>query len=74
MPKREADFRRIAREITEAIESGELASGSALPPVQKLAEQHGVSVSTVQRALTILEVQGLVEGHQGKAVYVRRER
>jgi DNA-binding GntR family transcriptional regulator len=74
MSRREADFRRIAREIEEGIETGALAPGSSLPSIGSLAAEYGVSASTVQRALTILEVRGLVEGHQGKAIYVAERR
>ncbi len=74
MPKREPEFRRIARELTEAIRSGEMLPGSALPTLAELAEAEGVSVSTIQRALVILDSQGLIEGQQGKAVYVAQQR
>ncbi len=74
MPRLEPAFRRIARELAEAIESGELPPGSALPSLNELAAAEGVSKSTVQRALLILESMGLIEGQQGKAIYVRRRR
>ncbi len=71
MPKEEAVYPRIAREFTEAIESGALAPGSALPKLDDLAASAGVSRSTMQRALLILEDRGLVRPVHGKAIFVR---
>jgi GntR family transcriptional repressor for pyruvate dehydrogenase complex len=72
MPQREADYRRIAREYAEAIRAGQLKPGSALPSIDAIADREQVSRSTVQRALSILSALGLVEGHQGKAVFVAK--
>jgi GntR family transcriptional regulator len=69
-PRGEPEFRRIARQLIEAIESGEIASGTALPSLAQLAAAEGVSLSTMQRALLIVEARGLIEGRQGKATYV----
>ncbi len=73
MPKREADYLRIAREYEAAIRAGHLPSGSQLPSLDAIAEEYGVSRSTVQRAMSILVYQGLVRGHQGKALFVTPE-
>lgn len=66
----EAEYRRIARELSEAIASGELTPGSALPTLDALAAAEGVSKSTIQRALSILEDRGLIKPQHGKAIYV----
>lgn len=68
--KEEAAFRRIARQLIEAIESGELAPGTALPSYAELAAAERVSLSTVQRALLLVQARGLIEGQQGKAIFV----
>lgn len=70
MTTRQAAYRRIADEITAAIRSGALAPGTRLPTIAQLAEQHKVSVSTMDRALGILHERGVVVGHPGKAIYV----
>jgi DNA-binding GntR family transcriptional regulator len=44
------------------ITHGVLPAGSTLPTTMELAATHGVSVSTVKRALAVLKGWGLVEG------------
>jgi GntR family transcriptional regulator len=66
----EAEYRRIARELAEAIAAGELTPGSALPTLDELAEAEGVSKSTIQRALSILQDRGLIRPWHGKAIFV----
>ncbi|MEO3768942.1 winged helix-turn-helix domain-containing protein [Micromonospora sp. B9E7] len=70
MPTERVDYRRIANEITEKINSGELAPGEKLPSIRELADQHKVHISTINRVMTILKDRGVVEGHPGKGVYV----
>ena len=61
---------QIASDITGRILGGELASGSALPTEPQLAEQYGVSRSTIRDATRLLLARGLVEVRQGKGVFV----
>lgn len=67
---RKPDYQRIADDIRRQIEDGELAPGAKLPTHAALAQQYGVSLQPVKMALWQLELQGLVEGHQGKGVFV----
>ena len=46
--------------IREMIENGTLAPGAMLPPERRLATRLDVSLSTLQRALLLLEAEGLV--------------
>lgn len=61
---------RIADAIAAGISSGQYPPGSALPPMSAFQVQEGVCRSTVQRAFRILGDRGLVNGLQGKAMYV----
>lgn len=72
--KQEAEYRRVARELESAIDSGELQPGSALPTLDELAAAKGVSKSTIQRTLSILEARGLIKPQHGKAIYVAGRR
>jgi GntR family transcriptional regulator len=74
MPSAQADYRRIADELTAQIKSGELAPGTKLPSTSKLAEQHGVSVATAYRAVSLLHDRDLVIGQPGRGVYVAGEK
>lgn len=69
MPE-EAEFRRVVRQISEAIAYGVHPPGSWLPRLRDLGAEYGVSVATLQRALDILEDRRVVSRHQGKGVRV----
>jgi DNA-binding GntR family transcriptional regulator len=60
----------VADVIAEQIRDGRLAAGSKLPTYFALAEMHQVSVSTIQRAIALLEARGLARGKRGEGVYV----
>ncbi|OMI34419.1 GntR family transcriptional regulator [Streptomyces sparsogenes] len=62
---------RIAANIRYLIMSGEWEPGKKLPTTSELMEEHDTSNVTVQRALTILKNEKLLEGRSGKGVYVR---
>ena len=51
---------QIADRLREAILQGEYPLGTAFPTVRTLAEQTSVNPNTVQRALWILEEEGLL--------------
>ena len=61
---------KIINDITEKIESGELAPGDQLPSTAELREQYGVSVTVVRGAINWLKAKGMVEGHSGLGVFV----
>lgn len=63
-------YLQIADQILERIKSGELASGSQLPPERELAAQMGVSRPTVREALIALELLRVVEIRIGQGTYV----
>lgn len=64
-------YERIADEIRSKIKSGELPPGAKLPSISELCRQYDVSTQVIRSAMLILRAEGLVEGHQGKGVYVR---
>ncbi|MGC1214858.1 MAG: winged helix-turn-helix domain-containing protein [Micromonospora sp.] len=68
--RRVPDRQRIAQDIRDKIASGEYAPGDKLPSLRELIAHYGVSAEPVRSALLILQAEGLVEGHQGKGVYV----
>ncbi|MDS0859413.1 FadR family transcriptional regulator [Burkholderia pseudomultivorans] len=64
-------YQQIADKLTAMIESGDFPPGSYLPPERELAEQFGVSRTSVREALIALEVGGLVSVRVGDGVKVR---
>jgi GntR family transcriptional regulator len=67
---RTPDFKRIADEIRAKIASGELKPGDKLPSISQLTKQYSVSAQPVKSALLVLQTEGIVEGHQGRGVFV----
>jgi len=77
-PTREAERRgstgaRLREDLRALIESGRFAGGEFLPPVRELSTRYGVARKTVNRALKVLESDGLVaaEPRQGYRVLAR---
>ncbi|MFD1721038.1 GntR family transcriptional regulator [Amnibacterium endophyticum] len=63
-------FEQARAQLAERIRSGDLAAGSRLPTVRRLAEDLGLAVNTVARTYRELEAEGLVEtrGRAGTVV------
>lgn len=68
---REPIYTRIVADIRARIASGELRPGDKLPSVTELRAEYEASNTAVRNAMLVLRSEGLVEGHQGKGVYVR---
>lgn len=66
-----APFKRIANDITEKINSGELPPGSKLPSIRELADMYDVSTGTSYRALSILHERDLIVGEPGRGTFVK---
>ncbi|MGU7773504.1 FadR/GntR family transcriptional regulator [Burkholderia sp. MR1-5-21] len=64
-------YQQIADRLSAMIASGDFPPGSYLPPERELAEQFGVSRTSVREALIALEVSGLVSVRVGDGVKVR---
>jgi GntR family transcriptional regulator len=65
-------YRQVADQLRGLIDSGGVAPGAQLPTHKVLAEEYGVAVETVKRALALLRDEGLILTRQGKGSYVRR--
>jgi DNA-binding transcriptional MocR family regulator len=60
----------VATAIAHDVQSGRLKPGDRLPTHRELAEQLGVTVTTVTRGYTEAERRGLVRGEVGRGTYV----
>jgi len=65
-------YQQIADKLSAMIGAGDFPPGSYLPPERELAEQFGVSRTSVREALIALEVSGLVSVRVGDGVKVRQ--
>ena len=63
-------YEQISTQIKNAILSGELTTGQALPSIRSLASDLHVSVITTKRAYSDLETLGFIETRQGKGSFV----
>lgn len=64
----------IADSIVSNIERGALREGDQLPSEEKLAEEHGVSLGTVQKALARLAQSGIISRQHGRGTFVSGSR
>ncbi|MCX5046679.1 winged helix-turn-helix domain-containing protein [Aldersonia sp. NBC_00410] len=67
MPK----YQVIVDALRARITTGALPAGTQLPTKAALMTEFGVAVNTVERALTALREQGLIESFQGSGTFVR---
>ncbi|RJE79115.1 PLP-dependent aminotransferase family protein [Paracoccus sp. JM45] len=63
-------YQQLCDAIILLIESKELAEGDRLPPHRDLAQFMGVNVSTVTRAIKLLQQRGHVESRVGSGSYI----
>ncbi|WP_027480886.1 GntR family transcriptional regulator [Deinococcus pimensis] len=67
----EALPRQLARQLREAIQSGRLAPGTALPSSRALAATLGVTRGTIVEAYAQLDAEGYVRARHGSGTRVR---
>lgn len=67
-------YERVVEHVERLISDGGLVPGDLLPSYTELADQAGVSLITVRRALDELERAGRVRRHQGLGTFVARPR
>lgn len=65
------EYQRLMRQIRARIISGEYPVGGPIPSTAELGTESGMSRPVVRRAIDQLEAEGILEGHQGKAVFVK---
>jgi GntR family transcriptional regulator len=67
-------YLQVVHHIAEQIRSGRLPQGARLPAERDLAEQYGVAVNTIRRAVRDLRDQGLVITVPIKGTFVRSKK
>lgn len=70
MPAIPMGYAQIADDLASRIAAGEYTTGDRLPSYAELSRIYTVSVSTAQRAVSILRDRQLVVGVPGRGVYV----
>lgn len=64
-------YRRIAAQIKDQIESGELQPGDRIPSVREIVRDEGVSVATATRVASVLRAEGYAETIPGIGTVAR---
>jgi DNA-binding LacI/PurR family transcriptional regulator len=67
-----AKHARLTRDLRERIVRGELRPGDRLPTFTELRARHGIALSTIEKVISALEKENLVERRQGSGTYVKR--
>jgi GntR family transcriptional regulator len=65
-----AIYLQLADQIREAIISGELRGGEAIPSVRQLSSQYRLNPQTILNATQLLVNEGLLEKQRGRGYYV----
>jgi GntR family transcriptional repressor for pyruvate dehydrogenase complex len=63
----------VVQQILKRINTGEISTGSRLPPQRDLAQSFGVGRSTIREALNALAVMGYLEAQQGRGTFVTKD-
>ena len=62
-----ASYELVVDQIRRAIQMGRFLAGEKLPPERELADQLGVSRTTVREAMRVLQGEGMIETRRGRA-------
>ena len=63
-------YQQVAADLRRRIASGEIAVGTQLPPHRELATNYGVSLVTVNKALSGLVAEGVLYSRVGRGTFV----
>jgi len=70
-PSDRRKYMQIAATLRERISSGDLASGARLPGTRAIRVEFDTSQETAQKALRVLEDEGLIVKYPGLGYYTR---
>ncbi|MET8041526.1 winged helix-turn-helix domain-containing protein [Micromonospora sp. NPDC005215] len=68
-----AVFRQLADLLRDRIASGDLAPGASLPSELRLAQEYGLSRTSVRQAVALLRSEGLVIVEPPRGTFVRAD-
>ena len=67
-------YEQIVRAVKKAIATGQLQPGQQMPSVRVVSRELGVNPNTVQKAISRLTDEGVLESHPGQGSYVADRR
>jgi len=63
-------YEQIVRAVKKAIASGQLVPGQQMPSVRVISRELGVNPNTVQKSISKLTDEGVLETHPGQGCFV----
>ena len=67
-------YQRLRNDLAERISRNEWRVGQSIPPEGQLAQDWGVAIGTVRKAVDLLAADGVLERLQGRGTFVRSPR
>ena len=68
----EPSYAQLARQLRDAITSGEIGPDEPLPSIQHIVGETGLAVGTVRRAIGVLVDEGYAYTVPGRGTYARK--
>ena len=63
-------YRQLIDQVRRLVASGHLAAGAELPSVREVAAEYTVNPTTISKAYSLLELEGLVQRNRGKPMTI----
>jgi GntR family transcriptional regulator len=63
-------YRQLIDQVRRLVASGQLPAGAELPSVREVAIEYTVNPTTISKAYSLLELEGLLQRHRGKPMTV----
>jgi GntR family transcriptional regulator len=63
-------YRQLIDQVRRLVASGQLAAGTELPSVREVAAEYTVNPTTISKAYSLLESEGLLQRNRGKPMTI----
>ena len=63
-------YRQLVNQVRRLVSGGQLPAGAELPSVREIATEYTVNPTTISKAYSLLEMEGIVERHRGKPMTI----
>src|SRR5215469_11607761 len=67
-------YRQLIDQVRRMVASGQLTPGMELPSVREVAAEYTVNPTTISKAYSLLESEGLLQRHRGKPMTIAAPR
>ena len=67
-------YLQLIQQVRRMVASGQLAAGAELPSVREVATQYTVNPTTISKAYSLLENEGLLQRNRGKPMTIAASR